>query len=73
MSAERVQEANVSRTHTRATSLPAEEGPAEEDGRGECTQKYFKTDIFESMLVRIVFRNVLPIEGGEHIFENLQK
>ena len=67
MSAKRVQEAKVPRTHTGATFLLAEEGPAEGDRKGECTQKLLKTGIFESILLRIVFQKCASHRGrGAH-------
>ena len=56
MSAKRVQEAKVPRTHTGATFLLAEKGPAEGDCKGQCTQKWFEIVIFEGTLLRIVFQ-----------------
>ena len=67
MSAKRVQEAKVPRTHTGATFLLAEKGPAEGVRRGQCTQKLVNAAIFESTLLRIVFQKCASHRGrGAH-------
>ena len=73
MTAKRPQIEKVSQTLTGATFSLAEKGPAEGDCKGQCTQKWFETVIFEGTLLRIVSKNVLPTDGGEHIFEKNMK
>ena len=56
MTGKRPQIEKVSQTPTGATFLLAKKGPAEGDCKGQCTQKWFETVIFESTLLRIVFQ-----------------
>ena len=74
MSAKRVQEAKVPRTHTGATFLLAEKGPAEGDWRGRMHPKVIQDCYFwKHFCLESFFKNVLPTEGGEHIFETNMK
>jgi hypothetical protein len=51
----------------------AEEGPTEGDWKGQCTQKWFKTNIFESILLSIGFQKCASGGSGEHIFVKIWK
>ncbi len=63
MSAKRPQIEKVSQTPTGATFSLAEKGPAEGDCKGQCTQKWFETVIFEGTLLRIVFQKCASHRG----------
>ena len=53
--------------------LLAEEGPTEGDWKGQCIQKWLKTNIFESILLSIVFQKCACGGSGEHIFVKIWK
>ena len=47
--------------------LVAEKGPKEGDWKGQCTQKWFKTNMFESILVSNGLQKCPCGSSGEHI------
>ena len=56
MSAKRVLVENVARTRVGATSVPADEGPAEGDLGAKCSQKWPEADIYKATLLTYVFQ-----------------
>ena len=56
MSAKRVLMENVAKTRVGATSVPADEGPAEGDLGGKCTQKWPESEIYKGTLFTTVFQ-----------------
>ena len=74
MTAKRPQIEKVSQTLTGATFSLAEKGPAEGDCKGQCTQKWFETVIFEGTLLRIVFQKCASHRGrGAHFWKKYEK
>ncbi len=69
MSAKRVLVEKVARTRMGATLVLADEGPAEGEPGGKCTQKWPKSDIYKGICLQLFFKNVLPTEGGEQILQ----
>ena len=67
MSAKRVLMEKVARTRMGATLVLADEGPAEGDPGGKCTQKWPESETYKSTLFTNVFKNVLPTVGGEQV------
>ena len=63
MSAKRVLMENVARTRVGATSVPADEGPAEGDLGGKCTQKWPEADIYKATLLTCVFQKCASHRG----------
>ena len=56
MSAKRVLAENVARTRVGATSVPADESPAEGDVGGKCIQKWPESEIYKATLLTCVFQ-----------------
>ena len=54
---------NVARTRVGATSVPADEGPAEGDLEGKCTQKWPEADIYKATLLTCVFQKCASHRG----------
>ena len=74
MNAKRPQIEKVAQTVTGATVLLAEKGPAEGDRKGQCTQKWFETVIFEGTLLRIVFQKCASHRRrGAHFRKKMRK
>ena len=63
MSANRVLVENVARTRVGATSVPADEGPAEGDLGAKCSQKWPETDIYKATLLTCVFQKCASHRG----------
>ena len=53
--------------------LVAEEGPMEGDWKGQCIQKWLKTNIFEGILLSIDFQKCASGDSGEHIFVKMRR
>ena len=73
MSAKRPQIEKVSQPPTGATFLLAEKGPAEGIPRANAPKSGSKLSFLKALCLESFFRNVLPTEGGEHIFEKNMK
>ena len=69
MNAKRVLMEKVARTRMGATLVLADEGPAEGDPGGKCTQKWPEFEIYKGTFLQLFFKNVLPAEGGEQILQ----
>ena len=63
MSAKRVLVENVARTRVGATSVPADEGPAEGDLGGKWSQKWPEADIYKGTLLTCVFQKCASHRG----------
>ena len=74
MSAKRVLVENVARTRVGATSVPADEGPAEGDLGGKCNQKWPEADIYKGTLLTCVFQKCACHRGqGANFTKNDKK
>ena len=63
MSAKRVLVENVARTRVGATSAPTDEGPAEGDLGGKCSQKWPEAAIYKATLLTCVFQKCASHRG----------
>ena len=63
MSAKRVLVEIVARTRVGATSVPADEGPAEGDPGGKCSQKWPEADIYKATLFKGAFQKYASHRG----------
>ena len=69
MSAKRFLVEKVARTRMGATLVLADEGPAEGDPGGKCTQKWPESEIYKGTLFTTVFQKCASHEGGEQILQ----
>ena len=70
MSAKRVLMENVARTRVGATSVPADEGPAEGDLGGKCSTKLPEADICKATLLTCVFQKCASHRGRGDFTKN---
>ena len=71
MNAKQVLMEKVARTRTGAALVPADEGPAEGDPGGKCTQKWPEADIYKGILLTTVFQKCASHWGwGANITKN---
>ena len=63
MNAKQVLMENVARTRVGATSVPADEGPAEGDLGGKCIQKWPEAAIYKATLLTCVFQKCASHRG----------